>query len=118
MLVRCDVLGCNHEGIATIQQLNTAGWHSVGSHDGQRRIDTVYETSLLYAACCPSCSVQGHWKKMELPSAPVERYVTPEDFHPRLVQCNHCTGTGVNKPTGLHTEPCKNCGGTGKVQAG
>lgn len=71
LLAKCDVEGCDKQMDATAQQLGTQGWSIVYLHDGQRKIVGLHHCRIdlvgINAVACPSCSVQGHYKKMVKP---------------------------------------------------
>lgn len=117
--VTCDVKGCSAHIGASPEAVKLAGWQTRYIHDGQAKLD-IMPTLLLgmsnsWTTVCPDCVKNGYWKKLERPQA------DGIDISPDAVvatkPCAHCSGTGTNKPTGLHSEKCKNCEGSGRVPA-
>jgi hypothetical protein len=64
----CDVEGCDRQAIGKISQLAQAGWSVSYLLGGERCLTSIltpcHDHRVGHAIICPTCSVQGHWKKM------------------------------------------------------
>lgn len=110
---QCDVAGCDNQSLASPESIQLQGWRNRSIHDGQPKLDgpplpDIFHTG--HRTICPDCCKNGYWKELQIPAA-------SQSQAPATKPCDHCSGTGTNKPTGLHSEKCKNCEGSGRVPA-